>query len=155
MFQAVEINGEAYWDGGYAGNPSLVPRVQECDSQDTIFVQINPVERPGTPRTAAEILNRLNEISFNMPLMKELRTIGMLQRGDAGIAGEGARWAHMRVHRITSDIMVELGHTSKMIAEWEFLTMLRDEGRRATQAFLDAHGADIGKRSSFDLNSLI
>jgi NTE family protein len=155
LFQAVEIDGEAYWDGGYAGNPSLEPLVQECDSHDTILVQINPVERPGTPRSASDILNRLNEISFNMPLQKEMRFIAMLRRGDAGIHGEGARWASMRMHRITSDIMVKLGHTSKMIAEWQFLTMLRDEGRRATQEFLDLHGRDIGKRASFDFNSML
>ena len=155
FFQAVEIDGDAYWDGGYAGNPSLEPLVQICDSEDTILVQINPVERPGTPRSASEILNRLNEISFNTPLVKEMRFIAMLRRGDAGIHGEGARWARMRMHRITSDIMVKLGPTSKMIAEWEFLTMLRDEGRRATQEFLELHGRDIGKRASFDFNSML
>jgi NTE family protein len=155
VFQAVEIDGEAYWDGGYAGNPSMQPLVNECASHDTILVQINPVERPGTPRTAAEILNRLNEISFNMPLMKELRTIAMLKRGDMGLTGEGERWASMRIHRITSDVMVKLGHSSKMIAEWAFLCMLRDEGRLAAQAFLDAHGADVGKRSSFDIEGLL
>ncbi len=155
LFQAVEIDGDAYWDGGYAGNPSLEPLVQICDSEDTILVQINPVERPGTPRSASDILNRLNEISFNMPLVKEMRFIAMLRRGDAGLHGEGARWARMRMHRITSDIMVQLGHTSKMIAEWQFLTMLRDEGRRATQEFLDLHGRDVGKRASFDFNSML
>lgn len=129
--------------------------MQECDSLDTFLVQINPVERPGTPRSAAEILNRLNEISFNMPLMKELRVIAMLQRGDAGLHGETSRWAHLRMHRITSDIMMKLGHTSKMIAEWEFLTMLRDEGRRATQAFLDENGSAVGKRASFDLETML
>ncbi len=145
LFQAVEIDGEAYWDGGYAGNPSIQPLVQECDSHDTILVQINPVERPGTPRSASQILNRLNEISFNMPLQKELRIIAMLRSGAAGVGGEKERWATMRMHRITSELMVKLGHTSKLIAEWEFLTMLRDEGRRATQAFLDAHGKDCGQ----------
>jgi NTE family protein len=155
LFQAVEIDGEAYWDGGYAGNPSIAPLVNECDSHDTILVQINPVERPGTPRTAAEILSRLNEVSFNMPLMKELGMIAMLRRGDAGVKGEGARWATMRMHRITSDIMIELGHSSKMIAEWAFLCMLRDEGRKVTQAFLEAHGDDVGKRPSFDFATLL
>jgi NTE family protein len=155
LFQAVEIDGEAYWDGGYAGNPSIAPLVNECESHDTILVQINPVERPGTPRTAAEILSRLNEVSFNMPLMKELGMIAMLRRGDAGVKGEGARWATMRMHRITSDIMIELGHSSKMIAEWAFLCMLRDEGRKVTQAFLEAHGDDVGKRPSFDFATLL
>lgn len=155
MFQAVEIDGEAYWDGGYAGNPSLAPLVTECAALDTILVQINPVERPGTPRSASEILNRLNEISFNMPLIKELRVIAMLMRGDAHPTGESGRWGRVRIHRITSDIMVKLGHSSKLIAEWAFLTMLRDEGRRATQEFLDAHATDLGKRPSLDLSTLL
>jgi NTE family protein len=155
LFQAIEIDGEAYWDGGYAGNPSLTPLVQESDALDIFLVQINPVERPGTPRTAAEIMNRLNEISFNMPLMKELRVIALLQRGDAGLKGETSRWANLRMHRITSDIMIKLGHTSKMIAEWEFLTMLRDEGRRATQVFLDENGGMVGKRATFDLATML
>lgn len=90
-----------------------------------------------------------------MSLLKELRFIRLLRRGDAGIHGECARWARMPMHRITSDIMVKLGHTSKMIAEWEFLTMLRDEGRRAAQEFLDNHGRDVGKRPSFDFNSML
>ena len=65
LFQAIEIDGEAYWDGGYSGNPTITPLVRECTSSDTILVAINPVERPGTPRTARDILNRLNEVSFN------------------------------------------------------------------------------------------
>src|SRR5690606_3790984 len=68
LFQAIEIDGEAYWDGGFAGNPTITPLVRECDSQDTIIVQVNPVERKGTPRSAIDIINRLNEVSFNSAL---------------------------------------------------------------------------------------
>src|SRR5215831_16837310 len=78
MFQAVEVDGETYWDGGYAGNPPIMPLVRECDSQDTILIPINPIERPGTPRTAPEIINRINEVSFNASLLKELRMIALL-----------------------------------------------------------------------------
>ena len=85
MFQAVEIDGEPYWDGGFAGNPTITPLVRESNAQDTILVQINPRERPGTPRSAAEILNRLNEVSFNATLMKELRMIALMrQMADPG-----------------------------------------------------------------------
>jgi NTE family protein len=151
MFQAVEIDGEAYWDGGFAGNPTITPLVQECDSADTILVQVNPVERPGTPRSAREIVNRVNEVSFNAPLLKELRMIAVLRQvTDPGNA-EGARWADMRIHRISSDLMKQLGYSSKLNAEWEFLTMLRDEGRRAAEAFLGAHADDVGARSTLDL----
>jgi NTE family protein len=155
LFQAVEIDGDPYWDGGYSGNPTITPLVRECDSRDTILVQINPIERPGTPRTAAEIQNRLNEVSFNSPLMKELRMAALLRRvADPG-TGEGAVWAKMRMHRIASDFMTELSLSSKMLAEWAFLCKLRDEGRLAAEAFLEKHGADVGVRSSLDLDTFL
>jgi NTE family protein len=154
MFQAVEIDGEHYWDGGYSGNPNITPLVRECHSKDTILVQINPVERPGTPRTAREILNRINEVSFNAVLQEELRMIALLRNvADLGDT-EGALWASMRIHRVASDIMVDLGYSSKLNAEWDFLCMLRDAGRQAAGSFLDTHGADLGRRSSFDLDAL-
>lgn len=155
MFQAVEIDGEAYWDGGYSGNPSMAPLVRECDSEDTILVQINPIERPGTPRTAREIHNRINEIAFNSTLINQLRAGALLRQvADPGRC-EGAVWAKMRIHRIASDVMVKLGYSSKLLAEWAFFSMLRDEGRRAAAEFLDAHGQDIGVRSTFDLDALL
>ena len=155
MFQAVEIDGEAYWDGGFVGNPTITPLVRESDAHDTILVQINPSERPDTPRSAGEILNRLNEISFNSPLAKELRMIALLRQvADPG-TGEGARWAQMRTHRIMSDLLTQFGASSKLNAEWDFLDMLRTEGRRATSEFLDTSGDDIGKRSTTDLDVLL
>jgi NTE family protein len=155
MFRAIEIDGEAYWDGGFAGNPTITPLVRESEAHDTILVQINPVERPGTPRSAAEILNRLNEISFNSPLSKELRMIALLRQvADPG-NGEGARWAQMRTHRIATDMMAQLGASSKLNAEWDFITMLRTEGFRAASQFLDEHADDIGKRSTADLDVLL
>jgi NTE family protein len=155
LFQAVEIDGEAYWDGGYSGNPTITPLVRECTSMDTILVQINPVERPSTPRTARDILNRLNEVSFNAVLLKELRMIALLRQianpGDC----EGALWAAMRIHRIASEQMTTLGYSSKLNAEWGFLCMLRDEGRRSAEAFLATHGENLGRRSSLDLDALL
>ena len=155
LFQAVEIEGEAYWDGGYAGNPTLTPLVRECDASDTIIVPINPIERPGTPRTARDILNRLNEISFNSPAIKELRMIALLQQAADPGSGEGAIWASMRIHRVRNDVMVELGYSSKLNAEWDFLAMLRDRGRAAAEEFLAEHGHDLGKRSTMDLSKLL
>jgi NTE family protein len=155
MFQAIEIEGEPYWDGGFAGNPTITPLVRESDAHDTILVQINPRERRDTPRTASEILNRLNEISFNAPLMKELRMIALLrQTADPG-SGEGARWAGMRTHTIMTDRLAELGASSKLNAEREFLTLLKDEGRRSADAFLATHGEDIGERSTTDFDALL
>jgi NTE family protein len=155
MFQAVEIDGEHYWDGGYSGNPTMTPLVRECTSSDTILVPINPVERPGVPRSARDILDRLNEVSFNAVLLKELRMIALLrqvaQQGDT----EGAKWAGMRMHMVPNTAMVDLGYSSKLNAEWEFLTMLRDAGRNAAETFLTAHAGDLGRRSSIDLDILL
>jgi NTE family protein len=155
LFQAIEIEGESYWDGGYSGNPTITPLVRECVSKDTILVQINPVERPGTPRSAREILNRLNEVSFNSVLLKELRMIALLRQVAQPDNSESAKWANMRIHRISSEVMVELGYSSKLNAEWEFLCKLRDEGRRAAAAFLDAHHEDLGRHSTLDLDELL
>jgi NTE family protein len=155
MFRAVEIDGESYWDGGYAGNPTITPLIRESDAHDTILVQINPRERPATPRSASEILNRLNEISFNSPLMKELRMIALLRQvADPG-TGEGARWAQMRTHRIVTDVLAEFGASSKLNAEWDFVSVLKGEGRRAAGEFLKASGKDLGKRSTADLDVLL
>jgi NTE family protein len=155
LFQAIEIDGEAYWDGGYAGNPTITPLIQECASNDTILVQVNPVERPGTPRTARDIVNRVNEVSFNANLLKELRMMAVLRQVSDPGDSEGARWAGMRIHRIASATMTELGYSSKLNAEWDFFVMLRNEGRRSAQSFIDAHGADLGVRSTLDLDDLL
>ena len=155
LFQAIEIDGEAYWDGGYAGNPTITPLIRECSSSDTILVQVNPLERPGTPRSARDIINRVNEVSFNATLLKELRMMAVLRQvADPGNS-EGARWAKMRIHRISSATMTELGYSSKLNAEWDFFIMLRNEGRRSAEAFLAAHGNDLGARSTLDLDGLL
>jgi NTE family protein len=151
MFRAIEIDGEPYWDG----NPTITPLIRESDAHDTILVQINPRERPETPRSAADILNRLNETSFNSPLMKELRMIALLRQvADPG-SGEGARWANMRVHCIVTDMLARFGASSKLNAEWEFVTMLFAEGRRAADEFLKTDGKPLGERSTADLDVLL
>jgi NTE family protein len=155
MFQAIEIDGDEYWDGGYTGNPTITPLVRDCTSRDTILVQINPVERKETPRSARDILNRLNEISFNGVLLKELRMIALLRQvADPGNS-EGAQWAGMRIHRVASKALDGLGSSSKVNAEWAFLTLLRDEGRNAAEAFLRTDGDSLGKQSSLDLDELL
>ena len=155
MFQAVEIDGEHYWDGGYVGNPTITPLVRETDSTDTILVQINPIVREGIPKTARDILNRLNEVAFNSPLVKELRMIALLNKvADVG-DGEGKRWARMRIHRIASDRVDEVDSSSKLITEWQFLLGLRNEGRRCAEVFLQEHGASLGQRSTLDLDAML
>jgi NTE family protein len=155
LFQAIEIDGEAYWDGGFAGNPTITPLVGECESNDTLLIQVNPVERPALPRTARAISDRVNEVSFNATLLKELRMIALLRRvADPG-GSEGELWARMRLHRIATDAVNELGYSSKLNAEWAFLAFLRDEGRRRTEEFLAAHRDDLGARSSFDIDAML
>ena len=155
LFRAIEIDGQSYWDGGYAGNPTITPLVRESDSHDTLLVAVNPIERPETPRSAREILDRVNEVSFNATLLKELRMIALLRQVvDAG-SSEGRKWAEMRMHLVTSKVLADLGASSKFNAEWDFLCMLRHEGRRAAEAFLAANSQNIGKRSSMDLDVLL
>jgi NTE family protein len=155
MFQAVEIDGEHYWDGGYSGNPTITPLVRECQSHDTVLVQINPVLRDDVPTSARDILNRLNEVSFNAVLLKELRMIAVLRKVACTDDTEGKLWSEMRIHRIASATVDALGSSSKMNAEWAFLTMLRDEGRKSAEAFLAAHHGDMGVRSTFDIDALL
>jgi NTE family protein len=155
LYQAIQIDGVPYWDGGYSGNPTMTPLVRECEADDTILVQINPVERPGTPRTAREIASRLNEISFNAPLLKELRMIAVMRQVVDPGNSEARAWHAMRLHRISSDLMVELGHSSKLNAEWDFLQMLFRAGREAATGFLTEHGQSLGVRPTLNLDGLL
>jgi NTE family protein len=105
--------------------------------------------------SASEIHNRINEVSFNATLLKELKMISLLRGICESGDGEGWLWAQMRLHIINSEMMVSLGASSKLNAEWAFLEMLRDEGRRAAAEFGARHKADIGVRSTFDFESLL
>jgi NTE family protein len=151
MFQAVEIEGEAYWDGGYMGNPAIFPLIYECDSADVVVVHINPIARPEVPRTAAEILNRVDEISFNSSLMREMRAIAFVSRLiDEGKVKEGSI-KRMLIHSIAAeDFMQKLGVNSKMNADWEFLTHLRDAGRARAAEWLASNFQHLAKQSSTD-----
>ena len=155
LFQAIEIEGESYWDGGYSGNPTITPLVRECASHDTLLIAVNPVEREGTRRSAREILDRLNEVSFNATLLKELRMIAMLRQVADVARGEGALWAGMRIHLLASKAVDQLGASSKFNAEWDFLSMLREEGRNCAEAFLKLHAKSVGKNSTVDLDVLL
>ena len=155
LFTAVEINGEHYWDGGFSGNPSITPLVRECTARDTIIVQINPIEREGPPRSAREIQDRLNEISFNSVLIKELRSAAMMRKVADPRGGDGTALAEMRMHRIASDVMLNLGYSSKLLAEWGFFTMLCEEGRKAADRFLAEHANHLGERQTLDLDAYL
>ena len=153
MFQAVEIDGEAYWDGGYMGNPAIYPLIYDCQSSDVIVVHINPLARPDVPKTATEILNRVNEISFNSSLMREMRAIAFVTRLiDEGQVKPGTM-KRMLIHSIAADdFMQGLGVNSKLNADWEFLSHLRDVGRAEAKAWLVRNFEHLARRSTTDLD---
>lgn len=153
LYKAVEIDGEAYWDGGYMGNPALFPLVDDCRARDLVLVQVNPLYRDEVPQSARDIINRLNEITFNSSLIKELRSILLLKQVIEAEDIEKERYRDMRLHRIHSDRDIKhLSPSSKFNAEWDYLIYLRDLGREQADRWLDRHFDDIGERSTFDLS---
>ncbi len=154
LYRAVEIDGEAYWDGGYMGNPAIFPLIYHCDTSDVLIVRINPINRAEIPTTASDILNRVNEISFNSSLMREMRAIAFVtDLIDGGTAPESGL-KRMNIHSISADdVTAGLGVASKLNADWDFLTELRDAGRRHTEAWLAANFSRIGKESTIDIRS--
>ena len=157
LFQAVEIDGEHYWDGGYMGNPSLHPLFYHTDSRDVVILHINPIERAGPPTQSSEIANRVNEITFNAALMKELRSVFFVQQLlEQGKIKDEFRsdFKNVLVHSIRADnALSDLPVSSKFASEWDFLTMLRDRGRECASEWLDLHFDDLGVRSTVDLKS--
>lgn len=152
LFQAVEIKGEHYWDGGYMGNPAIFPLIYRSGSRDVVVVHINPIERKTVPTTAPEIYDRINEISFNSSLMAEMRAIAFVARLLERRQLDSARYSHMLIHSIRDDQMFEsLGVASKLEPDWEFLCKLRDKGRAVAAAWLKTNIDAIGHRSTVDL----
>jgi NTE family protein len=153
LYKAVEIAGEAYWDGGYMGNPALFPLVDECDAGDVVLIHVNPFYRPDIPRSARDIQNRLNEITFNASLLKELRSLAFLWEVIHHENLERERYRDTHIHAIhDEETMLALGVSSKLNAEWSFLTYLRDQGKKAAQNWLSEHYKNIGIRNSLDLS---
>ncbi|HQI02316.1 MAG TPA: patatin-like phospholipase family protein [Deltaproteobacteria bacterium] len=155
IFQAVEIDGEAYWDGGYMGNPALFPLVEECQARDLVIVQINPIVRNEIPRRAADIMNRLNEITFNTSLIKEIRSLSFLKKIIELGNLEEERYKDALFHRINADMELEpLGVSSKVNSEWAFLEHLHDVGYSITEAWLEENYTHLGNRSTLDIQSV-
>ena len=157
LFQAVEIDGSYYWDGGYMGNPVLYPLFYETTSRDVIIIHINPIERPGVPRLAHEIENRLNEITFNSSLIKELRAIAFVQKlVDEGWLKPGFRGKlkNVLMHSVRADkALMDLAAESKYSLDWPFLTDLHRRGVSTGHAWLAENLQHVGKRSSVDLRA--
>jgi len=155
LFQAVEVDGQHYWDGGFMGNPVLYPLFYETGTRDVVIVHINPIERPGPPTSPEDIMNRMNEITFNSSLIKELRAVHFVQKlmDEGWIKDEYMpRLKYVLMHSMRSDTaMSDLSVTTKFASDWGFLCMLRDRGRAFADQWLAKNFEHIGVRSSVDL----
>jgi NTE family protein len=154
LFQAVEIDGVAYWDGGYSGNPSVLPFLRATSTEDVLIVQINPIERGGPPTRARDIMTRLHELTFNAPLLAELRALelaerliaeGRLPRGTAP-----GQYRRIRLHRIVMDAEA-FNDRGKLNNGYDNFDRLRQLGQAAAQQFLDHHFDNIGRKSTLDI----
>ncbi len=154
LFQAVEIDGEHYWDGGYLGNPPIFPIITHTDIRDILLVKINSINIKSVPTTARDIADRVNEISFNSSLINEMRMIhyrnelirsGTLKQDDA-INRE------IFIHTISGyKDLGQLNHSSKMNTSWEFLENLKNKGREAADHWLNNEFQEVGLHSTFDV----
>jgi NTE family protein len=156
LFRAVEIDGEPYWDGGFMGNPALYPFFTETDTADIILVQINPVERRQLPNTPIEIMERINEITFNAPLLSELRAVEFVARLIDEGRLKGTHYKSIRMHRIEAPASLsDYGAASKLKADWRFFEELAVHGRHAGHEFIKAHFDDLGVKGTLDLRGAL
>jgi NTE family protein len=158
LFRAVEIDGVPYWDGGYLGNPVIFPFFGATKTEDVLVVQINPLVRKATPMSSSEIMNRINEITFNSSLIGEYRAIEFVARLiDQGKLPRGigaGQYRRINVHRIVLDRFgTQFDAYSKLSTDYEFFAMLHTSGKRAARRFLDEHFDDIGVKSTVDLRA--
>ena len=154
MLAAVDASGrgegEFYWDGSYAGNPAIFPLIYNCDARDILMVHITPAERPGVPTTSLSIMNRMQEISFNTALIREMRTIAYLNKQiEDGKMGGGKR---MLVHLIEAEDLIRgFSWSSRLNSDWDFLLHLHEMGRMRADQWLAANFDRIGQDSTVDL----
>ena len=156
LFRAVEIDGVPHWDGGYMSNPPMFPFLQTTEADDIVIVQINPVQRETTPRTSGEIVNRLNEITFNSALIAEMRSMEFVNRliddGHLSKGAGGNGYRRLNIHRIDlGGLATRLNGASKLKTDFEFFDLMQRAGQRAAQRFLDENYEAIGVRSSIDV----
>ncbi len=157
LYKAVEVQGEDYWDGGYMGNPALYPLFYKTNSRDLVIVHINPMEREETPTTSPDIMNRINEISFNSSLLMEMRAIAFVKKlidNDMLKDEHKGDFKNILVHSVRADkALHDLSVTSKFDSDWGFLTMLRDKGRDVMKDWLAQNFEHIGIRDTVDLDA--
>jgi NTE family protein len=154
LFQAVEIDGESYWDGGFMGNPALFPFFSNTKSSDTLLIQINPIERAEVPRTAHDIMERVSEITFNASLLREFRAIDFVNRLIEDEKIPQKDYKYNRLHRIdATEELAHYGASSKLDTSWRFFKELRDIGRKAADHFLQSDYEKVGVVGTLDLRS--
>ncbi|WP_297800316.1 patatin-like phospholipase family protein [uncultured Brevundimonas sp.] len=155
VFQAVRIDGQDYWDGGYLANPALYPLFEDRQPHDILLLPLNPFRRDDTPQQSADIMDRLNEILFNAPLVAELRSIAFVQKlMEEGRLERGDGWKDIRIHAIPADEWLgDLSLASKMDTEWGFLTSLKESGRKAADQWLENCFERVGKSTTIDLQA--
>jgi NTE family protein len=152
LFQAVEIDGEHYWDGGFMGNPPIFPLIYETDCEDVVIVQINPICVEEVPVSAPAIIDRMNELSFNSSLMREMRAIAFVQKLLAEHRLPRGPYKDLKIHTIEAEReMRQLGYSSKLNLDGEFLRWLFELGRAQAGAFLEADYDKVGVMSSTDI----
>ena len=153
LFQAVEIDGQHYWDGGFSSNPSLLPLISECSSRDIIMVQINPLRRPEIPHTPHDIADRVNELTFNASLLSQMRTIDFINRLLAdGRLQEGEKYKSLLLHRIDGGEALEsLPSSSKMSADTAMIEKLFEMGQGAARRWLRRHFEALGQQSTVNI----
>jgi NTE family protein len=152
LYHAAEINGEYYWDGGYMGNPPIFPVIYNTNCQDVLIVQINPINIPEVPQSAPAIFDRINTLSFNSSLMREMRAIhfvtSLIEKGEL----DKNKYKHTYIHTIDAEEeMAKLVSSSKMNLDMEFLQYLFEIGKEKTSDFLKDSFDKIGKQSSTDI----
>ncbi|MPZ37745.1 MAG: patatin-like phospholipase family protein [Rhizobiales bacterium] len=156
LFHAVEIDGVPYWDGGYSGNPPVLPFLRATTTEDVLIVQINPIERDGAPTSARDIMTRLQELTFNAPLLAELRALELAERliteGDLPRGTAPGQYRRIRLHRIVMDAEA-FNDRGKLNNDYEYFDNLRQLGQSAAQRFLGEHFDDIGRHSTMDLQA--
>lgn len=152
VFRAVEIDGEAYWDGGYSGNPAFHPLIYHCAGRDIVLVQINPIKRDKLPTRSAEIMDRINEVTFNAGLMAEMRAIDFAKRLLAEGRLDPAHYKDVLLHRIDGGEMLEaFAASTKSSTRASLIHALRDLGQLQGRAWLAAHFDDLGVRCTVDI----
>jgi NTE family protein len=152
LHQAVEVDGEYYWDGGFIGNPVLFPLIYECKTPDIVVIQLNPTHRPHLPTTSRDISDRLNEITCNASLVREMRSIAFISKliDDGLLDSKAVKRLHIHLIR-NEEVFQELGFSSKLNSDWDFLTHLFNTGRETADAWIKKNYDNVGVKTTADI----